>query len=109
MNSLSIRNCPTVCLAYKLILITLARVTGWPFSARRILGPNLFPFTSTVSRAKRCTVPASVVLTGSHEDGTPLLCIHIDHDWHHRHDLHFAQPDQGHQSSRNPYARCRYG
>jgi hypothetical protein len=35
--------------------------SAWPevggTSASRILGPNLFPFTSTVSRAKRCTDP----------------------------------------------------
>ena len=31
------------------------RDSGHP--ARRILGPNLFPFTSNVSRAKRCTDP----------------------------------------------------
>ena len=43
-------------------------------------------------------IPASVVLMGSHEDGTPLHCIHVDHDWHHRHDVHLAHPDQGHLS-----------
>ena len=43
-------------------------------------------------------ISASVVLMGSHEDGTPLHCIHIDHDWHHRHDVHLAHPDQGHLS-----------
>ena len=35
---------------------------------------------------------------GSHENGTPLHCIHIDHDWHHRHDVHLAHPHQGHLS-----------
>jgi hypothetical protein len=52
-------------------------------------------------------IPASVVLMGFHEDGTPLRCIHIDHDWHHRHDVHLAHPDQGHLSRRHPQDRRR--
>ena len=41
----------------------------------------------------------------SHDDDTPLHCIHTGHDLHHRLDVHFALPDQGHVSSRNPQDR----